>query len=182
MSVASACRFVLSLLGVMLPREHRQWAAAIRAEIDIPVTAREKIALTVSGIFGLLFLTARGTLLRWSCYSRTLAVVAAYGLAVGYADGVSASRWPLRILVVFGAVGFGIARPKVAAIAGVLMGLSIVCVARGAGSMGPYAHDPGDVWIPLLPAILLALVGSALGKKWERLRLDRSAEESLSPS
>ena len=126
MSVAALCRFVLSLLGRALPRDQREWAAAIRAEVDIPLAAREKIALTMSGALGLLYLAARGILIRWNSHSRTLALVVAYGLTVGYVDIISATRWPLRVLLVSGALACGIARPRVASVAGTLLGLSFL--------------------------------------------------------
>jgi hypothetical protein len=174
MSVTASCKAVLSLVGRLLPRDQRQWAAAMRAEVDVPETPQEKIAFTLSGVFGLLSLVARGVLVQLSREVRTFALVAAYGLTVGYVDTESASRWPLRLLVVLGAIVIGIARPGVAAVTGMVMGVAIVAMTRAAGSTGPYAHDPGDAWMPLVPALLLALAGAALRTIWHRRSSHRS--------
>lgn len=161
-------------LGAMLPTDQRSWAVALGAEIAA-APAEEKLPLAASGTIGLLRIAGERVLHRWVTRPIALAAALSTGVAIGLIDVSSATRWPLRMLVTAGCVAIGVVRPQTAVISGALAGLGIAAVGRVVGAAGPYGHDAGDVWLPLIPAILLAALGGAIGRevrlgKWRSRR------------
>lgn len=158
----------ISILGAILPAEQQSWANALRGEVAA-APLREKLSLATSGACGLVLIAAERVLLRWASQPIVLAAALSTGAAIGLVDVSSATRWPLRLCVVGGCLAIGAARPEAWVISGAIVGIAIAAVGRIVGAAGPYAYDAGDVWIPVIPAILVAAVGGAIGRRF-RLR------------
>lgn len=165
MSVESICKSAILLLRAVLPADQREWADAVRAEIGAPTLAREKVALAASGGLGLVSLACERLLTRWTRSPRALALAVAIGVSIGAIDAVSPSRLPLRLMVIGSAFAMGLAWPRSAGATGGIIGLMICLAARASGAVGPYAHDRGDAWIPLLPSVFIAMLGAEVGKR-----------------
>lgn len=155
MSSASLWSAAIRVFGAVVPRESRAWIDAIRAELYAIPSAREQGRYALSSIRGLVTISICAHLRRWTGHSRALATAVAMGTVVATFDVLSDSRWFLRVGLFLSCLAMGAGAPAVSRVSGLILGLSLPVLTILSGQHGPYATDTGDVWIPLLPAIVL---------------------------
>ena len=161
---------IISLLGAVLPDGQRRWADALSAEIYAADTPSERLSMAWSGGMGLISIAVERILVGWFSRPAVLGGAMLMGAAIGLMDIAVPTRWPLRVAVVAGCLGMGVARPASAGLSGGIIGLCIAAVALLDRAPNPYTHDRGDVWIPLIPAVALTILGAGLANAWTRYR------------
>jgi len=161
---------LFALLGFMLPASDRMWARAIAAEVESLPAGAERVRLALSGAVALVRITARHALSRCIANAAMLAMAVAGGAAIGWIDVASSSRRPLLILVVVCCTAFGAAWPRCAVLGGALAGLAVAAMGRLAGSSGPYAFDTGDIWLPVVPCMLVSGLAAYVSRRVARRR------------
>lgn len=158
----------LRATGDLLSPDDRRWADAIAAELHATESRREQLGIALSGVRGLFTIALERTALHWQLNARMLAVAAALGLLTAWVDLNADSRRPLWITMLASCAMIGILAPRVARAGGVLIGIGLPLLTALAGARGPYAIDRGDVWIPLLPALVLTSLFAALRNRLVR--------------
>lgn len=149
-----------------LPDLDDAWGDAIGAELQAIPTLRERASFTASSLRGLAAIAFARRLRCWQSNSSTLLIVAALGVITAAVDLRADSRWPLRLAVPLSCAAVGWLAPRVARLGGVLVGLALPLAVTVSGYRGPYEVDRGDVWFPVLPALMIA---ASFG--WLRTRL-----------
>lgn len=167
MNSASVWSRAVRLFAFLTPDAEDVWIDAIRAEVHAIPSAREQARFAISSMRGLLTISVGVCLRRWASHARALAIAVATGMGIATLDVLSETRWPLRVGLVLSCMAMGIGAPSVSRVSGLLLGLGLPTLTAVSGYRGPYKMDVGDVWIPVLPAIVLA---SAFGWIMEKFR------------
>ncbi|HJR35020.1 MAG TPA: hypothetical protein VJ817_08745 [Gemmatimonadales bacterium] len=166
---------IIAVLGAVLPAGQRRWAEALCAEIYAAETPSERLAMALSGGMGLIRIAVERVLAGWFSRPAVLGGAMLIGAAIGVMDISVPTRWPLRVTVVVSCLAMGMARPASAGLSGAIIGLGIAAVALLDRAPNPYTHDRGDVWIPLIPAVALTILGAGLANAWTRHRETRGS-------
>ena len=164
---------LISLLGALLPAGQRRWAEGLSAEIYAAETPSERRSMALSGGMGLISIALERMLAGWFSRPAVLGAAMLIGATIGAMDISVPTRWPLRVAVVVSSLALGMARPAGAGLSGAILGLGIAAVALLDRAPNPYTHDRGDVWIPLLPAVALTILGGGVARAWTRYRESR---------
>jgi hypothetical protein len=98
---------------------------------------------------------------RWIREARALTIFGLAGFAVAAVDLQSATRTRLWLALLATCVVAGAARPRLALPLGLLIGLGLP-VATAVIGYGPYASDRGDIWYPMLPALMVTVLTANL--------------------
>lgn len=159
---------ILANAAALLPARRRAWGEAVLAEVEAVDPPAARIAFVVSGALGLVRIAGADALRGRLADPRAVAAAALLGLGAAVADLGAATRWPLRIALGGGCLLLGVLVPRAAWRWGLLAGAVLPVIAHLVGFAGPYVHDRGDVWFPLVPSILLAVAGAALGQRTRR--------------
>jgi len=123
------------------------------------------MAIAVSGCIGLVRIAVTRGFAEWRSPFAVLVSAAGFSVLTALVDLHSSSRWPLRATALVGSLVCGAMAPRVAPLSGVVIGSGVGIAAAAAGFPAPYDHDRGDVWIPLLPSIVLALAAAQIAKR-----------------
>ena len=150
-----------------MPRDTDAWVDAMVGELHAIPSPNDQRRFALSGMRGLLSITISASLRRWARHAPALAMAVVMGIGVAIVDVLSDTRWPLRVGLFLSCVAMGLAAPAVSRVAGLILGLSLPALTALSGYRGPYETDVGDVWIPLLPALV---VTSTLGRLRESYR------------
>jgi hypothetical protein len=152
-------------VGRLLADEHRQWADALAAEVNAAPNGQDAIAIAVSGCTGLARIALTRGFVEWRSPLTVLLSAVGFSVVTATVDLNSGTRWPLRTSVIVCSLVCGAMAPRVAAVSGALIGSGVAITAAATGFPPPYSHDRGDVWIPLLPSIVLALAAARMAKR-----------------
>jgi hypothetical protein len=165
---ASLWSSAIRVFGVVVPREADGWIDAIRAELHSIPSAREQRRFALSSMRGLLTIAFGVSLRRWARHARGLAIAVVMGMVVASFDVLSDTRWYLRVGLLLSCVVMGLGAPGISGVSGLILGLSLPLLTAISGNRGPYETDVGDVWIPLLPAVVLTSTFGWLRESYRR--------------
>lgn len=170
MTRGTALAWLIKAASQALPDLDDAWGDAMGAEVQAIPSHSERVAFTVSSLRGLVVIAISRQLRRWQTNALVLLIAASSGILVGAIDVRVDSRWPLRVGVLLSCAAVGWVRPRVARTAGVLAGLGLPLVVTVSGYPAPYQLDRGDMWFPLLPALIIAASAAALRQRLMPLR------------
>lgn len=157
---------VIRVAARVLPGLDDAWGRAIAAELHQIPTLEERLTYTASSLWGLVIIATVRRLDQWRQHAVALQTMCVVGLLIAVVDLRADSRWPLRIGILLASAAAGWMGPRVAAMSGALAALGLPLMVMLSGYRGPYAADRGDIWLPVIPAILAASVCG-----WLRSRL-----------
>lgn len=151
--IARAVRAASRVLG-----EH-EWGDALANELSYIDNPSDRSALALGGVLGLGRMAAGRRIACWMRESRTLGIFGAAGCIIGIFDLQSDSRTLLRLALLATCVIAGAVRPRMALALGTVIGFGLPLAVIAIG-FGPYATDRGDVWFPVLPALMVTLLAA----------------------
>jgi hypothetical protein len=159
---------IVRLSGVLLRPERREWVHALRSELAACASPSERLQLALMGSFGVFRIAAADVWRDCAGEPPVLAAVFAASAVVAAVDATSAGRLPLYVLLPGACCLAALLRPRAAALWGLLLGLGVPALALVSDFRGPYAHDRGDVWFGLVPALLISLLAGRAGRRLRR--------------
>lgn len=165
---ASLWSRAIRVFAIVVPGEAEIWIDGISAELHAIPSAREQRQFALSSMRGLLTIAIGVSLRRWARHAPVLAIALVAGMIVATVDVLSDTRWSLRVGLFLSCVAMGVGAPGVARISGLILGLSLPAITAITGHHGPYETDVGDVWIPLLPALVLTSTFGWLRERYRR--------------
>ena len=168
---AAIDRLALWLIGqaaAVLPPAHREWGEALAAEVTAVDGPTARLRFAIAGTLVLLRTAALNACRGRIADPGSTALAVTLGCVTAIVDLHSGSRSPLLLMLTIGCFALGMLTPRAAWRWGVWATLGLPAVIVITREHGPYAYDRADVWLPLPPAIVLALLGATIRRLLRR--------------
>jgi hypothetical protein len=145
----------IRVFGMLVSKDAERWIDAVIGELYAIPSPHEQRQFALSSMRGLVTIAIDGCLRRGVSHARALSIAVAMGMVVATLDVLSHDRLSLRVSLLLSCVAMGVGAPGVSRVSGLILGLSLPAFTAISGYRGPYTTDVGDVWMPLLPAIVV---------------------------
>lgn len=156
-------------LGRLLPVERREWADAMRAELEAVPEGRCRRRFVAGCIRALLVRVVVVRFERWATHPAILGLASAAGLMIGALDQAAGTRTPMWIALLASSAGLAWYRPSGAWRWGLLLAAGMPCLALASEGGGPYQFDRADALYGIPPAMLAAVAVAAVRRRVRRM-------------
>lgn len=153
--------FVLRRASDLLPESHREWGAALSAELESIPEPAARLRFAISGALGLGAVILRDAARGRVADAPLVAGALGIGLVAAVVDLSAASRAPAAALIAATCIALSACVARAAWRWPLLIGGMLPVMIAVSGRAGPYAFDRGDQWYAVGLAAVSTLIGLA---------------------